>query len=173
MRSILAVAAIALMPSAAAAQEVFAGVTTSEVDVSIDVGEGGADLQLGYRTAPVDVLRPIGSPSAQVFGSVNTDGDTSFVSAGLSWVLGRGPVFVRPGLGLAVHDGPSRRLRGDGRRIDLGSRVLFTPEIGLGLRLSQRWSIEASWTHLSHAQLFGDTNPGIDKIGMRLTRALF
>lgn len=172
MRIILVAAMVASLPVPAAAREVFAGVTTSDIDVSIDVDEGGTDLQLGYRTAPVAALRLIGRPSVQIFGSVNVAADTSFVAAGLSWKLTRGPVFVRPGLGMAVHDGPSRRVRAGGTRTDLGSRILFTPEIGLGLFLSPRWSIEASWTRLSHAQIFGDHNPGIDKIGLRLTRAL-
>ena len=35
-----------------------------------------------------------------------------------------------------------------------------------------RLSIEASWVHMSHAQLFGRENPGIDNLGVRLNLAL-
>jgi lipid A 3-O-deacylase len=50
--------------------------------------------------------------------------------------------------------------------------VLFEPEIGIGTALSKRLSIEASWVHMSHAQLAGKENPGIDNLGMRLNLAL-
>jgi hypothetical protein len=50
--------------------------------------------------------------------------------------------------------------------------VLFEPELGIGTRINSRLSIEASWVHMSHAQLFGRENPGIDNLGMRLTLGL-
>ena len=46
--------------------------------------------------------------------------------------------------------------------------MLFEPEFGIGTQVSDRLSIEASWVHMSHAQMFGRQNPGIDNIGMRL-----
>jgi lipid A 3-O-deacylase len=49
--------------------------------------------------------------------------------------------------------------------------VLFEPEIGIGFRLNGRASIEASWVHMSHAQLFSHQNPGIDNLGVRLNFA--
>jgi hypothetical protein len=81
------------------------------------------------------------------------------------------PVYLRPGIGLAVHTGPGR-LDPTGRRIWFGSRILFEPEIGIGVQLDRRASLEASWVHLSHAQLFGDQNPGLDTVGLRLNYAL-
>jgi len=48
------------------------------------------------------------------------------------------------------------------------NQVLFEPELGIGARISERMTIEASWVHLSHATLFGRQNPGIDNIGARL-----
>ena len=50
----------------------------------------------------------------------------------------------------------------------IGSRILFAPEIGVGAQLTDRVSVEASWVHLSHAQLFSRHNPGMDTIGLRL-----
>ena len=41
--------------------------------------------------------------------------------------------------------------------------------MGIGFRLSERATLEASWVHLSHAQLFSRQNPGIDNIGARLS----
>jgi lipid A 3-O-deacylase len=53
--------------------------------------------------------------------------------------------------------------------VDFGSRLLFEPELGVGARINQRVSVEASWVHMSQGQVFGKQNPGIDNIGMRLT----
>ena len=53
-------------------------------------------------------------------------------------------------------------------RIAFGSRILFEPEVGVGARINDRLSIEASLVHLSHGQMFGGQNPGIDNIGARI-----
>ena len=50
--------------------------------------------------------------------------------------------------------------------------VLFEPEIGLGTRVGHGLSVEASWVHMSHAQLAGKENPGIDNLGFRVNLAL-
>ena len=57
----------------------------------------------------------------------------------------------------------------NGLRTDLGSRILFEPELGLGYRISDRVAIEAAWVHVSHAQLLSRQNPGMDSIGLRLS----
>jgi hypothetical protein len=164
-----------LAASPAGAQEAFVGVYAHGVDTpfTLYTGEGGADIAAGYRFAPIEGLSAIGSPAPYVIASVNTDGDTSFAGGGLSWSIGKGPVYVRPAIGLVVHDGPSRRFDAVRlRQTDLGSRVLFEPEIGIGYRINDRVSAEASWMHVSHARLFnGGQNPGLDMIGLRLNVA--
>jgi hypothetical protein len=60
----------------------------------------------------------------------------------------------------------------DGTRIDLGSRVLFEPELAVGLRLNPQLAAELSWVHVSHAQLFGGQNPGMDFLGARVVLKL-
>lgn len=151
------------------AQEIWAGVAAHAVETpfTFDTGEGGADLQAGYRFAPERALSVIGSPAPYLLAVVNTRGDTSLVAAGLSWKLG-GRLYVRPGIGVAIHDGPSLRVRADGLRTDLGSRVLFEPELAIGWQASPRLGIEASWVHVSHAQIFSEQNPGLDIIGARV-----
>jgi lipid A 3-O-deacylase len=164
-----ALAAVLAVP--AQAGEVFVGAYVHGVDtpLTLETEERGADLQLGYRFARIEALSAIGSPQPYVFGSVNTRGDTSFVGAGVSWRVDAGPVYVRPGVGLVVHDGPELRVGASGRRTDLGSRVLFSPEVAVGTQLGDRLSVEASWVHISHARLFdGGQNPGIDMMGVRL-----
>lgn len=171
MKPIYAAAALLSVLSfttAAEAGEVFGGVLVHDVDTPITRSgiERGLDLQLGWRGDRIGGLGFIGSPSPYAFASVNTAGDTNFAAAGLSWKIGD-PLYIRPGIGIAVHDGPGQVVPGDGR-IDFGSRILFEPEIAVGYRLSEQLSVEASWVHLSHAQLFGSQNPGMDSIGMRL-----
>ncbi|WP_394270956.1 acyloxyacyl hydrolase [Qipengyuania sp.] len=172
----LAAAPLALAAPPAAADEIYGGVYAHGVDTpfTFGTGEGGADLQAGYRFDEIDALRAIGRPQPYVFVSVNTDGDTNFAGAGLSWKVELGPVYLRPGIGLVVHDAPERRVDpATGIRTDLGSRVLFEPEIAVGLNLSERWSVEASWVHISNAQIFdSQQNPGIDTMGIRLNFAL-
>ena len=163
--------AAAPVPASARGDEVFAGVYAHGVDtpLSFDTGEGGADIELGYRAAPIAALRAIGSPAPYAYVSVNTAGDTDFVAAGLAWKLDLGPVYVRPGVGLSLNNGPERRTDSTGLRTDLGSRVLFAPELGLGVQLSERASLEASWVHISGARLFNaEQNPGIDMFGLRV-----
>ncbi|MGX7894063.1 acyloxyacyl hydrolase [Tsuneonella sp. HG222] len=173
---LLAAACGLALSAPAQAGEVFAGAYVHEVDTpfTFDVNEGGTDIQLGYRFAPIEALGFIGKPAPYLIGSVNTAGDTSFGGIGLAWTIGKGPVYVRPGVGLVVHDGPSNRVDlATMRHTELGSRVLFEPEIALGARLSQRVSLEASWVHISQARLFNSRqNPGIDIMGVRLNYAL-
>lgn len=166
---VLWLAAAVAAPLPAAAQEVWGGVAAHGVDTPFtkDIGERGIDLQAGYRFAPVEALSAIGSPEPYVVAVVNLDGETSLLAAGLSWKLGD-RLYARPGIGIAIHDGPDFRVNtATNLRTDLGSRVLFEPEIAIGFRANERLSIEASWIHVSHAQLFGGQNPGLDIIGVR------
>ncbi|HEX8574482.1 MAG TPA: acyloxyacyl hydrolase [Allosphingosinicella sp.] len=169
MKTLAAAAAIvAIASSPAEAGEVFGGLFAHDVDTGLTKSgfEEGVDVELGWRGGRIGALSAVGAPRPHAFVSVNSAGDTHFASAGISWKIG-GKVYVRPGIGLAVHSGPGDVVPGDGR-IDFGSRILFAPELGVGARLGERVSVEASWVHLSHAQLFGPQNPGLDTIGLRL-----
>jgi hypothetical protein len=174
MKPILGGAALALAAAAAPAhgQELFGGVFVHDVDTGLTKSgiEEGVDLELGWRGDRIGFLRAVGGPSPHAFVSINSAGDTHFAAAGISWKIGD-RVYLRPGIGLAVHTGPGRVVPGDDR-IDFGSRILFAPEIGVGARVSERLSVEASWVHLSHAQLFSPQNPGLDTIGVRLSYRL-
>lgn len=150
------------------AGEIFGGVYVHDVKLPTDKSgiEDGADLELGYRGGSIGrtPLQPY------LFGALNTAGDTSYAAVGLSAKFGRS-VYVRPGLGIAIHNGSADKFfRSD--KIAFGSRVLFEPELGVGTRINDRLSVEASWVHMSHAQLFGGENPGIDNLGVRLNLKL-
>ncbi len=156
--------------SGAHAGEIFGGVYVHDVKLPTDLSgfEQGLDLQVGYRGGR------IGKTPLQfyTFGALNTAGDTSYAAAGLSARFGLGSGwYVRPGLGIAIHNGSAGKFyRTD--RIAFGSRVLFEPEVGIGKRINDRLSIEGSWVHMSHAQLRGRENPGIDNLGFRVNLAL-
>jgi len=165
---VLAAAAASLCAAPAGAQEIFGGIYAHDVETGLTRSgiEEGVDLELGWRGGRIDALSFVGTASPHVFVSVNSAGNTHFAAAGVNWKIG-GKVYIRPGIGLAVHTGPGRVVAGDDR-IDFGSRILFAPEIGVGVEVGRRLSVEASWVHLSHAQLFSPQNPGIDTIGIRL-----
>lgn len=159
-----------ILASPAHADEIFAGIGSQDIVnlMAQDTGAEGVDFQLGYRGDPIEALSFIANPSPYVLASVNSSGDTSFAAVGLSWKFGE-KVYLRPGIGIAVHDGPKLAFAPDGSQTQLGSRVLFEPELAVGLYLSKHVDLELSWTHLSHGQIFSKIqNPGIDTIGMRL-----
>ena len=167
--------ASALFPAAASAQEAFAGAYVHGVDtpLSMDTEQGGADLQIGYRLAPVQALSFIGKPAPYVVASLNTQGDSSFVGAGLSWKVGSGPIYLRPEVGIVLQDGPSHKTAQGGQPVGLGSRVLFQPGLSVGVQVNDRLSIEASWIHLSHGGVCnGRQNPGLDMWGARVNLRL-
>lgn len=166
--SLIAATALALAATPSFADELYSGIYQHAVDTpfTLDTQEQGVDLQAGYRFAPILSIARI-EPYA--FGSINSDGGTDFVGVGISRKLNLGPVYVRPGVGLVVHNAPRLRTNpATGVRTDLGSRVLFEPEIAIGLVVAPRLSLEASWVHISNARLFNsEQNPGIDMIGLR------
>jgi lipid A 3-O-deacylase len=162
-----AVAALLLASSPARAGEVFGGLYVHDVDTPLTLSgvEGGADVQLGWRGGLIGrtPLQPY------AFVAVNTAGETHYAAAGISAKFGD-RIFIRPGVGLAVHTGSAANFEDpDNGKIDFGSRVLFEPELGIGARINDRTTIEASWVHMSTAQLFGKQNPGIDNFGVRLS----
>ena len=168
MRHLLVtLAAAGLLATPAHAGEVFGGVYKHAVDTPLSLGsggEGGADVQLGYR---FDSLGRTGL-QPYLFGALNTAGDTSYAAAGLSYRWGE-RLYLRPGIGIAIHNGSAGNFEVPGNgEIEFGNRVLFEPELGIGYRANDRLSVEASWVHLSQGQLFGKQNPGIDNIGVRL-----
>ncbi len=170
IKSFMLAAAIAIVPTAASAQEVFGGVYAHAVGTKLSLSssrESGVDFQLGYRGATFirgTKLQPY------AFGALNTAGDTSYAAAGLSWKFGD-RLYIRPGLGLAIHNGSTDDFNRDDR-IALGSRILIESELSIGTRINDRLTIEASLIHLSHGQLFGGQNPGIDNIGARINLKL-
>ncbi|MDQ3143322.1 MAG: acyloxyacyl hydrolase [Pseudomonadota bacterium] len=166
----LATATLFALPSPAQADELFGGLYVHAVETPLSLGgekERGIDFQLGYRGDPIirgTKLAPY------IFGALNSRGDTSYAAAGLSWKFGDA-LYVRPGLGVAIHNGSADKFDREDR-LAFGSRFLINSELAVGTRVSDRMTVEASLVHLSHGQLFGGQNPGIDNIGVRLNIGL-
>jgi len=188
-------AALIGMAAPAAAGEIIAGVYAHDVTFlgeAVGLGaagkEGGANIHLGWRSDRIDGFPSwLSGPRAHIFVSGNTEGDTSYIAAGLSWHI---PItddqrwYVQPGMGLAVHDGYDlfpdwrepgitpeeydRRIALRSERIEFGSQILFEPEIALGYRVTDNTSIELSYVHLSNGQIFHQgKNEGLDEVGIR------
>jgi len=161
---------IGVAATPATAGELFGGLYVHDVKTPLDMSgiEGGTDVMVGYRGAGIGhtPLQPY------LFGALNTAGETSYAAVGLSAKFG-GSIYVRPGLGIAIHTGSAEKFQDlSNDKIDFGSRVLFEPEVAVGTRINDRLSLEASWVHMSHAQLFGRQNPGVDNLGVRLNLKL-
>lgn len=186
-RILLSTLAAAAIAGPAAAGEVFAGVYAHDVDDGISYGrfEDGAQIVLGARTAALDELKFLGRPRVHLLAGVNTSGGTNYVATGLAWRVNiNDRLYVQPGIGVAVHDGrvnlpspeepglsPEERLKRQREfqtKLDLGSRVLFEPELSIGWKATRRLSVELSWIHVSHAKLADSYNPGLGDVGVRL-----
>jgi hypothetical protein len=192
-----AVAAFGLASVVAAGQarasEAFVGAYAHDVTFVGDVvglgaagREGGTDFHIGYRTGRIQGLHAIGAPQVHAFVSINSEHTSNFVAAGFDWkVRLTGPLYLRPGIGLAYTDGktelPPANVPGLSpgdvaartwlyyHRIAFGSHVLFEPELALGYDLTDRFAVEASYTHLSNGQIFHQgKNQGLDDAGVRL-----
>lgn len=165
-RHLLAIPACVAVGAPAQAGELFGGVYVHDVKTPLNLSgiEPGVDVLVGYRGGGLFGTRF--QPYA--FGALNSAGETSYAAAGVSirYPLG-GNTYVRPGLGVAIHNGSAGKFERQDR-VAFGSRLLFQPELGVGVDVSKRVSIEASLVHLSHGQFFGGQNPGIDNLGIRL-----
>ncbi|WP_293900798.1 acyloxyacyl hydrolase [Phenylobacterium sp.] len=184
---IVIAAATALAAGSARAGEVFLGGYYHDVDDGISYGrfEKGAQIVAGVRTTALDELAFLGKPRVHLLIGVNSAGGTDYVASGLSWRFRLTErIYIQPGIGVAIQDGPVNlpspdepglspqerlnRLHDFKTKLDLGSRVLFEPELSVGWKATPRISVEASWIHLSHARLAGHYNPGVADVGLRL-----
>lgn len=174
MRSTLALvlsAAVALISAPASAGELYGGVYThgARIGITVCCYEPGPDLEIGVMSDRWQALSKYGDFRLYGLGSVNTRGGVDFAAAGLAWRIPLGHRFyLQPGIGGAVQTGPAVGHQARPDKLYLGSRFLVEPQGSLGYQISPRWAVEASYVHLSHAQLAGPQNPGLDDLGVRL-----
>src|SRR4028118_305438 len=119
--ALIAAAGALSWPNVASAAEVFAGLHAHGVKTPLSLNsdrEGGVDFSAGVRGG-----RIAGTPlQPYAFASLNLEGGTNFLAAGLSARFGN-QVYVRPGVGVAVHDGSASKVDLPDR-LALGSRVV-------------------------------------------------
>lgn len=139
--------------------------------------EDGVDLGVEVLSTPIEALRLIGSPKVVAGALVNTDGYTNQIYLGLqaertlaSQVFSPNDAIYLEGMvGAAWHDG---KLDVSGTPLEdewksHGSRVVFRTGFGVGYRFNEKWSLTATFHHISNA----DTslpNEGSNDIGLRL-----
>lgn len=127
--------------------------------------ESGFDGNFELLFVSPTVLDVIWAPRPHVGFSVNSDGDTSQVYAGLSWEWSFwGHWFGGFSLGGSLHDGETRSDRAD--RKDLGCHLLFRESVELGYRFGGRHAISAFLDHISNANIC-DHNEGLENFGIR------
>ncbi|MGJ3625785.1 hypothetical protein AB5I41_29795 [Sphingomonas sp. MMS24-JH45] len=164
----LAPLALLLSPSAEA-QELFAGVFAHGVDtpLTFDTGEGGTDIQAGVRGDPIP---DAGVASLAPMRWCRSTRAATPASRRRDCAPDRARRLASPSR--AGRRRPRRSLvprrRGDQHaHRPRRPKILFAPEIGVGVNVLPLVTVEATWTHISHAQIFGPQNPGLDMIGTR------
>ena len=132
IKSLAAGAALAVLCAAgeARAGEVFAGAFAHAADINVGAGteEGGTDLQVGVRSDTMRGWKAIGRPRLYAMGTVNLNGQTSYISGGLLWRHDFGRVvYGQLGFGGAIHNGyvRDREVVDHPDRVALGTRLLF------------------------------------------------
>jgi hypothetical protein len=129
------------------------------VDVNLEVLFGRPALR--YDNAFLDAaLRP----RFHLGTSINTEGDTSQLYAGLTWdVKLAQKLSLELTFGGALHDGPT----GSGHDDSYGCSVNFRESVSLGYALDERWTVYGTVAHMSNANLC-DHNSGLTSVGVRL-----
>ncbi len=145
----------------------------SEIRIGVldhDVGFFGHEKESGIDgnaevlfTSP-EVFKSILSPRPHIGASINSDGNTSKVYAGLTWDVSFGPLFLEGSLGGALHDGEYKT--DDPSKKDLGCTLAFREAVSVGVRFWEQHSISLMLDHMSNATLC-ENNDGLETFGVR------
>ena len=139
--------------------------------------EAGIDYVGEVLSEPLDFLSLIGSPRFMFGGALNSAGKTDQVYAGLTkeWdfvhsVFARQDAFFLEGtIGGDWNDG-KRDVLGTPAQASWkshGSHYLFRIGTDFGYRFNRKWTMAASFFHISNAGL-ADRNEGMNEIGLRV-----
>lgn len=105
------------------------------------------------------------APRPHIGASINTDSNTSYGYAGVSWLFPvYGPFFVEASFGGMVHDGKLGNT--DPNQEPLGTRALFHESASLGVDYD-RFRFMITVEHSSNAGL-GSWNHGLTNVGGRV-----
>jgi len=188
MRALLGVLVICTA-SIAVADEVRVGLMAQDIKIDGIGGtkgkEEGVALTLEYVADTPEFLEWALKPKPYFGGSINLSGDTSYGGAGMLWRTSDTDRFYGElAFGLVIHDGELELpLPGEAttaeqalefdrlnrENIEFGSRALFRTQFAAGYRLSDDWSAELVYEHLSHGKILSNgSNEGLDSIGVRI-----
>ena len=144
---------------------IFAHGVGSEERGSVDIG--GQFVFPRLWTASTDWNWLI--PRPHVGFIANTAGRTSYFYGGALWTYNVTPRFFAEGfLGGAIHNGS---LEGDATHVALGCRTLFHVGGSVGYRLSEKWSVLATFEHVSNGNAVLNAcsnNVGLNEYGVRV-----
>jgi lipid A 3-O-deacylase len=138
-------------------------------DIEPNPNESGVDFNIEllfkrpagtYRSSLANILL---RPRFHVGSSINLDGDTNQVYAGLTWDMPLAEkLTLEVSFGGALHDGPTDATGGH----SYGCALNFRESISLGYRLNDRWRVYGTVTHMSNGGLC-DLNSGLTSAGVR------
>jgi lipid A 3-O-deacylase len=148
------------------------GVIAHDRGFASDHHEDGIDLNLEMQFVPLDLP---GSPRPHLGATLNFQGDTSMVYAGLGFrVRDTSRWFADLYLSAALHDGPLHKDPvGCQLYSDCGYGIRVMPRIGVEIayRISPVASLSLLYDHMSHKWIIGGENEGLDHIGVRYLRS--
>jgi lipid A 3-O-deacylase len=130
---------------------------------SVDIGAELVFARLPIATAPGwEWLVP--RPTVGIMA--NTAGKTSYGYVASTWTIDITRwFFIEPVVGAAIHDGELDTR--DPERNSMGCRVLWHVGGNVGVRLTDNWSVLASWRHISNSNLCHRNN-GVDGFGAQV-----
>ena len=138
-------------------------------DIEPNPNESGVDfnMELLFKRPAVTYQSLLANivlrPRFHVGASINLDGDTNQVYAGLTWDIPLAPkLSLEVSFGGALHDGPTD---GSGA-FSYGCALNFRESISLGYQVSDRWRVYGTVTHMSNGGLC-DFNSGLTSAGVR------
>lgn len=149
--------------------EVRGGVFYHELD---GPEEGTVDINFELLTSRLPLIDPASTwyflaPRLHLGTTINTDGDTSHVYAGITFTADiTQALFIEGSFGGALHDGETGDDVDPGRNA-LGCSPLFRESASIGYRFTENLSLMATLEHLSNAGLC-DENRGLTNAGLRL-----
>jgi lipid A 3-O-deacylase len=157
--------------------EVRVGVLDHDTDLVGTSKEEGVDFGLEALSPPISQLSFLGSPRVVAGLLVNSEGQTNQIYLGLlaqkniaEGVFRPNDAFFLEGMvGGALHDG-ERDVTGTPEEDEWkshGSDLVFRTGFGFGYRFNERWSLTATFAHISNADL-AEPNEGANDVGLRL-----
>lgn len=179
------------MSAYAQVAEVRAGAAIHDLGWSIVNADGDEEKSFAFNAEIIfeepKFLKWALSPQPYIGGTFNVEGKTNYGGAGLLWRKNLNKkIYSDFALGLVIHDGTLdledslAQSRAEGSTTPIadafsrnfyGSRILFRPQLTLGVNFSEEWAVEGFVEHISHAGLLSDgPNEGSDAAGFRINR---